>query len=114
MDGAGIRIKETLSPSERIALINIAPYRNEVLRRIRGNWNPGRTSGTVVVLLTVAQDGTLVSADILQRSGKKKFDRQALEAIRSTEFPPLPEAYKGSDLQFRITLTSVVETSSEE
>jgi TonB family protein len=104
--GTEMAITTILPPGDG-GQLNIAPYRKELLRRIARNWNPAGAVGDLTVLLRIARDGTLLDVELIQSSGKKKLDRQVLEAIRSTEFAPLPDAYKSSELRFKIDFSSV-------
>jgi TonB family protein len=89
-----------------IAMGSIAPYRKQMLELIAQNWHPRRPTD-LLVSLTIAHDGTLLAYEILQSSGNRKMDHQALEALQSTEFQPLPDWYKGEQLQFKVELSKV-------
>lgn len=86
---------------------NIAPYRKDLLVRIAHNWTPKRKSENIIVLLTLNHDGGVISTEILQSSGNKRADKEALSAIESTEYAALPEWYKGESLTFKIELAKV-------
>lgn len=88
------------------AVGNIAPYRNSLLLALARNWHPQGRLHAVTLLLTIGKDGALLNSQILQSSGKDKFDRAALEAASTTEFPPLPEWYQGEQLNFKLELSS--------
>jgi TonB family protein len=89
------------------AMGNIAPYRKDMLIRIAQNWHPKRKNESIIVLVTIDHDGRLLSDEILESSGNKKADKEALAAIEATEFAPLPDWYKGEQLQFKINLDKV-------
>ena len=103
--GQATEITRILGPGVRG--FNIAPYRKELLRRIALRWSPKGGVGNLTVLLRIAKDGKLISAELIQSSGKKKLDKQVLEAIRSTEFAPLPEPLKRDELAFKIDFSAV-------
>ena len=86
---------------------DIAPYRKSMLWRLADNWHPRGHHIDLTVLITLDHNGQLISSEITESSGSKKADREALRAVRSTEFPPLPAWYKGDTLQFRISITKV-------
>lgn len=90
---------------------NIGPYRKNLLNRIGRNWHPRDLTGNIILLVTLDRDGNLLESEILESSGSKKVDKQALIAVKNTEFAPLPEWFKGEHLKFRVELTSV-ETSN--
>ncbi len=104
--GAEPKISTVLPPGG--AGLNIRPYREDLEKRIASNWHPTGAVGNLTALLRIAKDGTLIDVQLLRSSGKKRLDRQVLEAIRSTEFAPLPKAYQGKALTFKIDFASVV------
>ena len=57
------------------------------------------------MLLKIANDGYLIDAEIFQSSGNKKFDREALKAVRETEYAALPDGFRGEYLTFQIEMT---------
>jgi TonB family protein len=89
------------------AMGNIAPYRKDMLIRIAQNWHPKRKNESIVILVTIDRDGKLLSDEVLESSGNKKSDKEALAAIEATEFAGLPDWYKGEQLQFKINLDKV-------
>jgi len=89
------------------AMGNIAPYRKDMLIRIAQNWHPKRKNESIIVLVTIDHEGKLLSDEVLESSGNKKSDKEALAAIEATEFGPLPDWYKGDQLQFKINLDKV-------
>jgi TonB family protein len=103
---AGSTIATKLENTGR-AMGNIAPYRKEMLIRIAQNWHPRRKSESIIVLVTIDHEGKLLSDEILQSSGNKKSDKEALAAIEATEYTSLPDWYKGDQLQFKINLDKV-------
>lgn len=103
---AGSQIATRLENTGR-AMGNIAPYRKQMLIRIAQNWHPKRKSESIIVLVTIDHEGKLLSDEVLQSSGNKKSDKEALAAIEATEYDALPEWYKGDQLQFKINLDKV-------
>ena len=103
---AGGQIATKLDNTAR-AMGNIGPYRKDMLIRIAQNWHPRRRNESIVVLVTIDHDGKLLSSEVLQSSGSKKSDKEAIAAIEGTEFGQLPDWYKGEQLQFKISLDKV-------
>jgi TonB family protein len=89
------------------AMGNISPYRKDLLLRIAQNWHPKKATENLIVLLTIGHDGGLLGSEIFQSSGNKKADKEALAACQTTEFAPLPDWYKGEQLQFKVELSKV-------
>jgi TonB family protein len=89
------------------AMGNIGPYRKDLLVRLAQNWHPKTANENIIVLIALAHDGSLMSAEIFQSSGNKKSDKQALEAVKATAFAALPDWYKGDHLTFKIELSKV-------
>ncbi len=104
---AGGVIATRLPSTGARALGNIGPYRKEMLIRIAQNWHPKKKAEDIIVLITLDHDGKLLSDEIFQSSGSKKADKEALAAVESTEFAPLPDWYKGDQLPFKIELSKV-------
>jgi TonB family protein len=86
------------------AMGNIAPYRKDLLLKVAQNWHPKKKSVNLIVLVTLSKEGKLLASEIFESSGNKKEDQEALSAIESTEFAPLPEWYHGEQLQIKINL----------
>lgn len=97
------------------AMGNIAPYRKDMLIRIAQNWHPKRKSESIILLVTIDHEGKLISDEILQSSGNKRSDKEALAAIEGTDYASLPDWYKGESLQFKINLDKVeaLQTASQ-
>ncbi|MBX9568402.1 MAG: TonB family protein [Candidatus Obscuribacterales bacterium] len=89
------------------AMGNIAPYRKDMLMRIAQNWHPKKKNETMTIQISIGKDGAIISAEILESSGNKRSDKEALAAIEQTEFSPLPEWYKGEQLTFKIDFAKV-------
>ncbi|WP_170937259.1 MULTISPECIES: energy transducer TonB [Rhodomicrobium] len=94
----------SLGPQAEIKADPIDSYRANVrahLAEHRPNGGPG--SGNVVVGFTLSRTGKLVSARILESSGRTQLDESVLDAVRrSAPFPKAPEAAKTAHLQFAI------------
>jgi TonB family protein len=86
---------------------NIAPYRKDLLIRLAQNWHPKNKTESLIVMLTINHEGKVLSDEVVQSSGNSKADDDALGAIASTEFAPLPDWFKGDHLQFKINLDKV-------
>ena len=104
---AGGEVVTKLPPTGAKAMGNIAPYRKDLLLRIAQNWHPKKKNQACTILITLDHDGKLLSDEILESTGSKKADREALAAIESTEFATLPDWFKGDQLQFKIELAKV-------
>lgn len=89
------------------AMGNIAPYRKDMLMRIAQNWHPKKKNETMQLQISIGKDGQVLSAEIIESSGNKRSDKEALAAIEQTEFAPLPDWYKGEQLTFKIDFAKV-------
>jgi TonB family protein len=81
------------------------PYRHDLLMRIAQNWKPSQPTD-VTVSITIDCFGNLIDSRILESSGHRSLDKQALAAVAQTEFAPLPDWYKGGPLEFKLQLKS--------
>ncbi|HEY9793026.1 MAG TPA: energy transducer TonB [Candidatus Obscuribacterales bacterium] len=86
---------------------NIAPYRKDMLLRISQNWHPQRRSESLILLVKLAHDGSVISSEVVQSAGHKDSDDAALTAIASTAFAPLPDWYQGQTLSFKVSMDKV-------
>lgn len=83
---------------------DIAPYRDNLVALLANNWKVrGRVKGLTVYIL-IGSGGEVVESRIVRSSGKDSVDRSVLEAVRNTQFEPLPEWYKGDSLPFQIEM----------
>lgn len=105
--GGGQQIATRLPVGATRAMGNIGPYRKDLLMRLAQNWKPKQANQNIIVLITLAHDGQLLSSEIFQSSGNKKSDKEALASVQETQFAPLPEWYKGNQLTFKIELSKV-------
>lgn len=80
-------------------------YHQDVLVRIADNWEPpSKKAVKIVVLVDIARDGSLVSAQLKESCGNRKADRDALVAVQRTTFDPLPSWVRSSHLRFLVAL----------
>ncbi len=105
--GGGPAIATRLPVGATRAMGNIGPYRKDLLMRLAQNWKPKQPNQNIIVLITLARDGQLLSSEIFQTSGSKKSDKEALASVQETAFAPLPDWYKGNQLTFKIELSKV-------
>lgn len=103
---AGGQVATRLENTGR-AMGNIGPYRKDLLIRIAQNWHPKRKAESIIILATIDHEGKLLTSEVLQSSGNKKADNEALAAVEGTEFSPLPDWFKGEQLQFKISMDKV-------
>ncbi|MFO8240213.1 MAG: TonB family protein [Dissulfuribacterales bacterium] len=89
---------------------------NEVLRlycidvwaKVRNQWILpeqllDKTGLTSIVIVRIAQDGTVLEAEYEHKSGHALFDRSAMGAVqRAAPFPPLPRALRPGPLEIGI------------
>jgi len=111
-DAGGREIATRLPASARVASGNIGPYRRNLLARIVQNWHP-KNAVSLIVLVTLDHDGNLLSSEIFQSSGSKRADKEALAAVKATEYAPLPDWFKGDKLRFQIDLSQDVEETTQ-
>ena len=80
------------------AKVSPAAYAKAVMKKVRSTKKKlGTGRGTVVVGFTIGKDGSLVDVKVLQSSGDKALDTNALDHIRrSAPFPAPPESAGGS------------------
>jgi len=86
---------------------NIAPYSRKLLRRISEYWMPSWKSDSIEVSMSVDRSGKLLMAGILRSSGNRQLDEKALQAIMRATFPPLPNEFKGDQLQVTIQMAQI-------
>ena len=98
--------KQGTPNAEETSSGNIAPYRRDMLSRIANAWKPIRKNN-LTVRLGIKKDGKLEKASIVEGSGDKDEDQNAIKCIEKTEFAPLPKWYKGDKLEFNIDMSKV-------
>lgn len=90
------------------ALGNIAPYRKDMLLRLAANWHPKKhRQGNIVLVVTISKDGRLLDTQLTSSSGDDKLDEYAMATVGKTEFAPLPDWFKGSQLRLKVELAKV-------
>jgi hypothetical protein len=109
--GVGISGKDVSKPLSVMTNSrgNIALYRKEIYDKVSQGWHPKRAVESVVVLLVIAHDGSLLEREIVVGSGSKRSDKEILKAIDETQFPPLPEWFKGKRLNFKLELSKTLD-----
>lgn len=66
----------------------------------------GRTEGTVIIIGTLARDGSLRQCSIHRSSGSSLLDNAALRAVRSVgQFPAFPSDLPGNDMGFEVPIS---------
>ncbi|ROH84095.1 energy transducer TonB [Pseudomethylobacillus aquaticus] len=61
--------------------------------------------GVVTVFLELDDQGRVLSSKIIESSGHNVLDKQALEMVAKSSFPPLPEVLKGSSFGVSIPIS---------
>jgi hypothetical protein len=97
--------KVTMRMRDGRALGNIAPYRKALLIKIAQEWRPLKKHEVVVVLLRLAQDGTVISADVTGSTSKRAAENAA-RVLSEMQFEPLPDWYRGPELTFEVHLSA--------
>ncbi len=100
-------VSPTVLSTPSRAMGNIAPYRKEMLSKIAKNWNSNYKSPTLIVLVEIAKDGTLLRCEILESSGNEEADEAAVDAVKATTFDPLPDWYHGATIPFKVEFQRV-------
>lgn len=90
---AGAKATSPATKAKTGGTMSPAAYAKAVLKKVHATRKkPGAGRGTVVIGFTLAPDGALVSAKVLQGSGSESLDQIALDHIRrSAPFPPAPD-----------------------
>lgn len=91
-------------PTSTTALGNISPYRKRMLMALAQNWQPNKYA-ELQVIVVLNQDGSVQQYSVIKASSKKAV-AEFKRALETTEFPPLPDWYKGDKLSFFLTVTS--------
>ena len=88
-------------------------YLWEVVRKLRGyryHANVPMEEGLTVVVVVIARDGRLVSAQVVRSSGVPAMDEGVLAGVRQgSPYTPLPPQISGPSATFRLPLVSVPE-----
>lgn len=104
---AGGDIATKLPTPTTQAMGNITPYKKDMLYRIAQNWQPKRKSENMILLVEIGRDGTLLRCEVLESSGNKRSDKEAVAAVEATQFASLPDWYRGESIPFKIELAKV-------
>ena len=116
---ADVAAKETLQPralsTELLSDtrgVNFSPYLRQLLPMLYKAWlplvpseaqPPKNESGETVIRFRVKKDGELSGVHLDSSTHDSAMDRAAWGAItRASQFPPLPDAFAGPDLELRI------------
>ncbi len=74
-------------------------YLLELQERISQNWRPPGISTKTTVYFKIRKDGKIVRLQVKERSGNKRFDMSAFNAVRASDpVPPLPDDFKNDNL----------------
>jgi TonB family protein len=78
-----------------------AYYTNTIVRSISNYWTWSESYAKLkaVIFFRILKNGTVTSIEIKDSSGNKRFDENALNAVkRAGQFAPLPQGYKPDSL----------------
>jgi protein TonB len=81
---------------------DLAPYFDEIRRRVKRNWQPSSPGDdrSTIVAFAIEPNGQITGLRIVETSGKERVDRDALEAIqKSAPFAPLPQSFNRDRLE---------------
>ncbi|WP_296385231.1 TonB family protein [Reyranella sp.] len=88
-------------------------YLWQVVARLRGyryHVDAPVMEGLTVVMVTIARDGRLLSAEVVRSSGVAAMDQGVLSGIRQgSPYAPLPASISGPSARFRLPLVSLPE-----
>jgi protein TonB len=88
-------------------------YLWEVVRKLRGyryHANVQMQEGLTVVMVVIARDGRLLSAQVVRSSGSQAMDDGVLAGVRQgSPYTPLPDGIHGPSATFRLPLVSMHE-----
>ena len=76
--------------------VDLGPYLAELRRRVKRNWKPSNPTNNryTVLAFTIHRSGRITGLRVVQSSGSKLVDKEAIQAIqRATPFAPLPKNY---------------------
>jgi periplasmic protein TonB len=87
----------------------LAPYFDEIRRRVKRNWQPlsPEEEQTTILTFAIQRSGQITELKIIQTSGNEQVDRDALEAVqKSAPFDALPQSFKSDrlDIQFNFNI----------
>lgn len=80
-------------------------YMRDVQNRIKMKWNPPKRENPkqAVIQFKIAKNGMLIGYNFIQSSGDKEFDYVALKTLKETSFAPLPERFRGANVDIQYT-----------
>ncbi|BAU63098.1 unknown protein [Stanieria sp. NIES-3757] len=85
---------------------DLAPYFDEIRRRVKRNWqpvSPGQEQFTVLNF-AIQRNGQITGLKVVQTSGNQQVDRDALEAVQqSAPFDALPQSFKRDRLEIQFS-----------
>lgn len=93
--------------------VEFRPYLLELQKITKASWAPlipdeanppTRLSGMVLIRFKILPNGRVMegSMELEGRSGATVLDRAAWDAITTSDYPPLPEEFKGPFLELRV------------
>lgn len=85
---------------------DLAPYFNEIRRRVKRNWQPESPEKEQFTILNfeIQRNGQITGLRIAKTSGNEQIDREALEAVqKSAPFDALPQSYKRDRLEIQFS-----------
>lgn len=89
---------------------NIAPYLSTLVGKVRKNWYrripdsaryPEKKRGAVEIEFTVLRNGKVTGLKITGSSEEPELDQAALESVRKSKLPRLPQEFSGEYLRLR-------------
>lgn len=89
--------------------LDLAPYLEEIRRRVKRNWNPSvsRDERHAVLTFSIQKNGQITGLKVARTSGSEVVDRESLEAVRrSAPFNALPASYplNALDIEFNFNI----------
>lgn len=87
---------------------NIAAYRKKLLDQILHTWKPQKPQGPIVSI-TISHHGQVIHVEMLESSGNKNIDKQAVMAVFDTKCDPLPDWFNGEQLTFKVNMAGLAD-----
>ncbi|MBE9169983.1 TonB C-terminal domain-containing protein [Pleurocapsales cyanobacterium LEGE 06147] len=94
---------------------DLAPYFDEIRRRVKRNWQPSSPGDdrNTVIAFAIEPNGQITGLRIVETSGKERVDRDALEAIqKSAPFDPLPQSFQRDRLEIQFNFNIYIHQRS--
>ena len=105
--GGDFGIKQAMAlRAPAAAMGNIKPYKMDMIARVKRSWSTTEQFDGVRIDVTLNHDGKLVAKELVAGTGNSTLDQQLLDAVDNTEFAPLPGWFHGSQLTFKLILSS--------